>query len=113
MPTYSPNVPYFENVISEFAGKSKREKIKAIRLEAQREIDFDLLENYRFVSTKCLNVRKRASIKSPVLGKLYFGQVVKIGTKGRKWSLIEFKVEDTGLKVEGWVFSRYLANFTK
>lgn len=109
--TANLSTPYFGNTVYELASKTKREKIKAIRIEAQRDFDLDWLKDYRFISVTTLNVRRNSSIKSKIVDEIHFGQVVKLMKRGRKWSLIEYIDEDTDLKVEGRVFNRYLSKF--
>jgi len=104
---------YFEEIISDLTNKSKREKTKIIKQDAQRHFDADLLRQYRFVTANVLRVRKGPSQKSQVIDELYFGKVVSIIEKGRQWSAIEYMDEDKDQKVNGWVFNRYLAKFEK
>jgi len=99
---------YFENIIIELANKPKREQIKAIKKEAQQDFSPDFLQDYRFVTASTLNVRCGPSTKNAITDEIYFGQVVKLIKKGRKWSAIEYSEEDTGEVITGWVFNRYL-----
>jgi len=104
---------YFQNIIVVLADKSAREKIKAIKEEAQQDFSPDFLQAYRFVTASTLNVRGGPSTKSPIIDEIYFGQLAKLIKKGRKWSAIEYTDEDTGEIITGWVFNRYLGKFKK
>lgn len=102
---------YFQGLLSEHSHKPRRERIKLFQNEASNNFDLSLLSSYRFTTADVLNVRGHESTKSRIIGRLYFGQVVRLVTKGRKWSYVEYINEDTGSEVRGWVFSRYLRKF--
>ena len=71
----------------------------------------DIFNNFRFVDVDCLNVRTSDSINSRIVGKLYFGQVVKIIYKIRNWTLIEYIDDSEDICIKGWVFTRYIKRF--
>jgi hypothetical protein len=71
--------------------------------------DLTQLDSYRLVSIKVLNARLKPTIKSPVLGRFYFGQAVVLIEKDRNWSLVAWFDVDNGVTLQGWVFSRYLS----
>jgi len=104
---------YFETIIIELANKPQREKIKAIRQEAQQDFSLQFLQAYRFISASTVKVRKGPSTNHQVIDEIYFGQVAKLVKKGRKWSSIEYTDDDTGEEITGWVFNRYLKKFKK
>jgi hypothetical protein len=91
---------------------SKREDNKTVK-EAAREAlhDLRLLQDFRFVGAKCLQVMATARARGPVIGNLQFGQVVRVVEKERDFTLIAWKSEDGKAELQGWVFSRYLERF--
>ena len=86
-------------VVKEFKQKSNELK----------KIDYAVFNKYRLVTTDCLNVREQNTIKSRVVGKLYFGQVVCIVRKNKNWTLIERYDSETDVYIKGWVFTRYIS----
>jgi len=56
----------------------------------------------------CLMLEEGPGRKFQTVGSLYIGQIVEVKNKGRHWSLVQFKDDDTEVQVQGWVFSRYL-----
>lgn len=104
---------YFEDIITEISHKPRREQIKDIKREALETFEVEELSDHRFVKATILNVREKGSITSRVIGKLYFGQVVKLVKKGRKWSKIEYIDSASEIEITGWVFDRYLEKFRR
>jgi len=74
-------------------------------------VDEAFHNNYRFVSAKSLSVWSKNTIKSKHVGKLYFGELVKIVSKKKNWSLIEYKSKDGEVIISGWVLTRYIKRF--
>ena len=68
------------------------------------------LNEYRFVTADCLNVRVNSSTDSKVVYNLKFGQVVSLLNKNRNWALIEY-TDDESICVRGWVYTRYISEF--
>ncbi len=86
--------------------------INQIKKEVNKaDVNKDFYNTYRFVSSNSLNVWSKDTIKSRLIGKLYFGQLVRIVRKKRNWSLIEYKSSDGEVVIEGWVFTRYVKRF--
>lgn len=104
---------YFEDIIAEISHKPKRDQIKDIKKGALETFDVEHLSDHRFIKATVLNVREKGSIRSKVIDELYFGQVVDIVRKGRKWSKIQYTDTNTDTEVTGWVFNRYLEKFKK
>ena len=73
--------------------------------------NIELLEPYRLVSTKVLNVRFTPKSKSLLIGKLYLGYVVLLVEKQKDWSLVVWTDSESGLGIQGWVYSRHLKKF--
>lgn len=101
-----PRISEFQKTTN--TSNSKR-VTKIIKTELSKQefenIDFSLL---RIVSATCLNVRKKNSRKSAILGKIYLGNVVTFIERRKNWTLIEWASEDNELIIKGWVYSRYL-----
>jgi hypothetical protein len=70
-----------------------------------------VFKGYRFVISKQLDVKQRPAQKSQLIGRLYFGQVVKILTKRRNWTLVEYRDDENNIIINGWVFTRYIKSF--
>ena len=118
-------IPLLISVFSSFINQSikyycnynfhgNKQIIKNIKKElTKNDIDLRLLRTYRIVSIDELIVRERNRKASKLIGKVYFGQIVKVVAKEKNWSLIEWKGNDetSDLIIRGWVFSRYLNKF--
>ena len=76
------------------------------------EVKQQVLNQYRYVSTNSLVVRKDKSVGSKAIYTLEFGQVVRLVYKNKNWSLIEYVDEDDNI-IKGWVFTRYISKFKK
>jgi hypothetical protein len=70
-----------------------------------------LLEDYRYVSSKILIVRHNARAQSPQLGSLQRGMAVKLLKKEKDFSLVLWQDSESGSEIKGWVFSRHLRKF--
>ena len=100
------------NIKNIVINRDKPSAIKFIENEIPKRIDQkSILENLRFVTTDVLNVRGRNYQKSDLIGKLYFGDVVRIVRKKKNWTLVKFEDKENELEIQGWVFSRYLKKF--
>ncbi|GEM_PF-5947427 len=64
----------------------------------------------RFISGDGVRLRASASIKSEVLSKLNFGQLVYVLEKDRSWVKVAVLQKD-GNSIEGWVFNEYTERF--
>ena len=73
--------------------------------------DSNILNQLRFVSSSSLNVRSGNSTKKRIIGKLYFGDVVKIVEKKKNWSLVQYRDDSDEIIIIGWVFTRYIKKF--
>ena len=105
-------MPVLKNIEKYFT-KNNKEIAKLIKKEVNNTYsNKTILTHFRFVKAECLNVRNSSSIKSMVVGKLYFGQVVRIIYKNKNWTLIEYISENEEIHIKGWVFTRYLQKFT-
>ena len=81
--------------------------VTVIIKKAERQ-GFRLPSEYRIVTARILNVRERPKRHSDIRGKLLAGDLVLIQKKKKNWSLVEYSNEDTRVKIQGWVFTRYL-----
>ncbi|MBV1774531.1 SH3 domain-containing protein [Burkholderiaceae bacterium DAT-1] len=89
-----------------------REVEKKIKKHVISEVeDRAVLEKFRLVSGKAINVRLNPSANSPVVGQFQLGQVVALMEKRGDWSLVAWSDDGGGVVVRGWVFSRYLKKF--
>ena len=104
--------PHLENMQKRIFSKNKATVTKLIEREVPKTIpDKDSLYYLRFVTADVLHVRSRNYQRSDLIGKLYFGSVVRVIQKNKNWTLIEWKDQDNDLVIQGWVFSRYLKKF--
>jgi hypothetical protein len=91
---------------------NRREITKDIKKQAIQTVgNIDQLKIYRIIKSERLNIRSEPSSKAPILGTLTFGQVVLLLEKDKNWSLVAWSDENNRLKLQGWVFSRYLEKF--
>ena len=67
-----------------------------------------LPSEYRIVTSRRLNVRERPKRHSDIRGTLLAGDLVVMKKKKKNWSLVEYSNEETRVKIQGWVFTRYL-----
>jgi len=105
--------PIYEDWWSEYFGKTKQEITESIREEALATYDIEQLRGHRFVVARSLRVRSGPSTNDEIIGKLNMGKVVRLLEKEKSWFLVEYYSEKEDRICKGWVFSRYLAKFTK
>ncbi|WP_368901923.1 hypothetical protein [Oceanobacillus oncorhynchi] len=97
---------------NEFVQQNSRMIIKEIKEKVQGEVgNSAILNDYKIISTDEMSVRISNKKNSSSVGKVYFGQLVKVIVKKRNWSLITYEDFD-GELIEGWVYTRYLSNIT-
>ena len=89
--------------------QAAKKAVKEIALEVAGAPD--LLSDYRYVSAKMLVVRQNPRARSPELGRLQFGKPVKVIQKINDFSLVLWTDRESGVEIQGWVFSRYLGKF--
>ena len=95
-------------------GGSPQGETKAVQENARRHFGSPaFLSAHRFVSVNELLVRQNPRSRSPVVGSLKFGYTVEVLKKEGDFTLIQWqgKGDDSDAKIQGWVFSRYLAKF--
>ena len=92
---------------------SPQEETKAVKQAARENVaDLRTLSAYRFVSSKQqLTVFATPRSKSVIVGSLRFGQTVRVLKVDRDFTLVEWASADGEVRVQGWVFSRYLKRF--
>jgi cell fate (sporulation/competence/biofilm development) regulator YlbF (YheA/YmcA/DUF963 family) len=84
--------------------------VKEVSATVSNTVPDTFLSSFRIVTADMLYVRNSDSSRSPVLGILYFGDVVEVVEKGRTWSLVGWHDSENNVMLKGWVFSRYLKN---
>lgn len=100
--------PYFEKQLEGLNRNEKREILKSSRDKALQTSEADSLKKHRIVSATILHVRRTGSLSSPIIGRVYLGQIVKVCEKHKDWSLIEYGDQESGETFRGWVFTRYI-----
>ena len=92
---------------------SPQAETKAVKQAAREAVtDVQVLSDFRFVSSRRpLVVFAAAGARSPAVAQLRFGQAVRVLKRGGDFTLIAWTGEDKEVKVQGWVFSRYLQRF--
>jgi len=104
--------PIVEHKIKPYLNSDKRTIVKELKSTVNSAIDNkSALSSLRYISADILNVRSSASRKSGIIGYLYFSSAILVIEKKKNWTLVEWSDPDTGVKVTGWVFSRYLKKF--
>jgi len=108
---------FFVSVLAtKYMSESSNFDSKALAKQIKKEcqiitVSSDFTTNYRFVSTASLNVRENNSIKSRLIARLHFGQLVHIVQKKKNWTLVEYRNENGDVLIKGWVFTRYIKKF--
>jgi hypothetical protein len=105
--------PIYEEWWKEYADLDQRAAKKEIIRVANGMFSPQELSEFRFVYATMLNVRESGNANSEVIGELYLGKTVRLISKSKSWSFIEYEDSDTGTITQGWVFSRYLRKFSK
>lgn len=106
--------PSLNTYISTLDGfQSPQEIKKNIKAIAHKSSPHDQLENLRYVNATTLNVRLNPRAQAPKIGELNFGNVVNILKKDKDFTLVEWTGQDSEVKIQGWVFSRYLNKFNR
>ena len=105
--------PQFHNISSIYFPINKKEVVKRVetrvlQLTDDDGLDKNILNDYRIITARALNVRAKNKRNSRIIGKFYIGNVVKVIKKKKNWTLIEWKNNDDEILIQGWVFSRYL-----
>jgi len=94
------------------ASKSPQEATKNIKEAARAVVTVsDMLQDQRYISGKVVVVRMNPRAKSPELGNLKFGNVVRVIKKDKNFTLVRWADKASGAEIQGWVFSRYLGKF--
>ncbi|RTZ48042.1 SH3 domain-containing protein [Candidimonas sp. SYP-B2681] len=92
--------------------QSPQKGTKNIKPFARAAIEVpELLNEYRFVSAKVLNVRQNPRGTSPQIARLYFGNPVRIIKKDGDFILVRWTDKESDVEIQGWVFARYLERF--
>ncbi|MEH6462097.1 hypothetical protein [Chitinimonas sp. JJ19] len=71
-----------------------------------------ILKNYRIVTASKLKVRHCPRALSPEIAHLTAGNVVMLLKKEKDFTLVSWKDTESGVEIQGWVFSRYLQKLT-
>lgn len=79
-----------------------------ISIENQNQ---DFVTNARYVIANNLNVREGPSKNCDIVYVLKYGDVVKVKSKVKYWTEIEFINKDNDIRYQGWVYTRYLEEF--
>jgi len=101
----TPYVPKFLDESPQAAKRAVQEKAK----ECVGSVE--LLAEYRFVTSKGLVVRQNPKQSSPMVGRLSFGNTVKLLKKEKSFALITWTDESGEVKIQGWVSTHYLGKF--
>ena len=86
--------------------------VTAIIKKAERQ-GHHLPSEYRIVIARVLNIREKPTRHSGIRGKLLAGDLIVIKKKKKNWSLVEYSNEETRVKIQGWVFTRYLRKINR
>ena len=104
--------PYSDFLIKQRLESANASNAKAVRAAAQESgVPSHVLENFRFVSTQRLIVRKNGKMNSPSIAVLSFGQPIEVLKKTGNWTLVHYTDSANEVVVQGWVLSRYLKRY--
>ncbi len=73
-------------------------------------LDPEMRQRVRFVTASTLNLREGNSKKTKIIGSLYLGELVELIKKEKNWCYVRRYNAESETYMEGWVFTRYLAN---
>jgi len=94
-------------------GAPKQDATKQVKQAAREAVgDVRVLNDFRFVSVQSLAMMSGSKARAPVVGRLRFGQTVRVLERERDFTLVVWRSEDGKVELQGWVFSRYLKRFT-
>lgn len=65
-----------------------------------------ILNSYKIVLKENLEIRQNNAMKSEVIHRLSYGEIVEVVWKNKKWTLIQY--QDDNKIIEGWVLTRYI-----
>ena len=92
--------------------ESPQATTKAVKEKAREAVGVpELLVDYRYIAAKVLIVRQNPRARSPAVGQLTFGKLVKLVKKEKDFTLVLWTDKESGTELQGWVFSRYLGSF--
>lgn len=96
--------------VPQIVAQSPQEATKNVKEAARAVVSLpEVLADYRFVSAKVLVVRHNSKARSPELGRLRFGQTVRLIKKDKDFAMVTWKDGESGSEIQGWVFARYLS----
>ncbi|HGS5738735.1 SH3 domain-containing protein [Vibrio parahaemolyticus] len=105
--------PIYEDWWQEITTTDQRSAKREVTKEANKLYLPTELNEFRFVIASVLHVRESGNRKSEIIGELYLGKTVKVISKLKRWTLVEYFDESSKEIKQGWVFSRYLEKFSK
>lgn len=103
--------PLYEPLWKDLATASGAGARSEVRETARERFIPGELRTHRFVTAKALAVRQTGRQRSPMIITLRFGKTVKLLSKEKHWSHIEYLDDESNTIQQGWVLSRYLAKF--
>jgi len=71
------------------------------------------LNDYRIIARKRVAVRQSRKRHSQQVGTVSAGQIVRLVERRKKWALIEWRNDEIGLDVQGWVKSKCLVRLRR
>lgn len=105
--------PIYQDWWQDYTGQNLRFAKQEIRREAAELYDSGELTGYRFIISTRLHVRASGSNHAEIIDSLALGKTVKVLKRERSWTEIEYLQDTTWENLRGWVFSRYLAKFSR
>ena len=104
--------PVADYYVKEALAESERKAKKEIKAQVQATVaPSPALDSFRFISRRSLLVHQNPRSKSPVIGTLTLGKAVLLVEKQKDCSLVVWTSDDGKVRIQGWVYSRYLAKF--
>lgn len=97
---------------SQEAPKSLQDASKGVKEAGRSAVAaVAMLKEHRFVSCDVLTVRMNPKARSPELGRLKFGSVVRVLKTEKDFAFVVWSNNESGAEIQGWVFARYLSKF--
>jgi hypothetical protein len=104
--------PYSDFIVKQKLESANKTSEKSLKSAARdRGLPSYVIDNFRFVSAKQLDVRANKKKRSPKIGVFKFGQPVEILKKDGDWTLVHYSDAESDAAIQGWVFSRYLKRY--
>lgn len=92
---------------------SAKQYIKDNYFNTTTAISEEKYRDFRIITTDILNIRRKPSTDSDIIGKLYYLNVVKVTDSCPYWIKIEYIDTTNNIQISGWISKKYTADFSQ